>query len=232
MKTVYVKTLKVLRGWASNVGLLRWLERSSSRRMLWVRSLFAIYDSKDLTHLDLPWWTFAAISETEAFLNSRGNTARVYEYGAGASTVWLAKRAASVRSVEHDRPFAEDMAPLFKLYENIEVRVIEATAVSSRTQSKSNRKGYAEKAFDDYVSSIDDVDEIFDLIVIDGRARIYCLDKAISKLKPDGIILFDNSDRKEYRKAIEMSGLNELKLRGSAPALPFPSQTSLLTLRT
>ena len=46
-----------------------------------------------------PWWTYAATAWLRAALN---DTQRVFEFGSGGSTSWLAERVASVHSVEHD----------------------------------------------------------------------------------------------------------------------------------
>lgn len=232
MRTAYVNSVRFARKIAERSGLLARLERSESRNVRWVRSLFGIYDSADLVRLDMPWWTFAAIDAVEVLLSSRDGAARVYEFGAGASTVWLAKRCGSVYSVEHDAPFAQAMSGMFGAYPNISMVVVEPTAASPSSRARSNRKGYTESAFDQYVSSIDRVDGAFDLIVIDGRARVSCLGKSVDRLAPGGTILFDNSDRREYREAIDTCGLQERITRGLAPALPFPSQTSLLTWRS
>lgn len=232
MKAIYIGTVRAARKIADHCGLLARLERSNNRSVLWVRSLFGIYDSADLVRLDMPWWTFSAIDALEVFLSSRNGSARVYEFGAGASTIWLAKRSRSVDSVEHDAPFAQSMDSMFGAYPNITLRVVEPTAVAHSTKARSNRKGYTESSFDHYVSSIDQVEGTFDLIVIDGRARVSCLARSVSRLSPGGIILFDNSNRLEYREAINSCGLQERVTRGLAPALPFPSQTSILTLRT
>jgi hypothetical protein len=231
LKNTYVSVVRSARKVADRCGLLAALERSNHRFALWVRSLFGIYDSADLVRLDMPWWTFSAIDDVSIFLASRNHKARVYEFGAGASTVWLAKRSGSVDSVEHDAPFAQGMGDIFGAYPNIAVRVVEPVAASVSSKARSNRKGYTECSFDEYVSSIDRVDGTFDLIVIDGRARVSCLAKSLARLSPGGMILFDNSNRPEYRLAINSCGLQERVTRGLAPALPFPSQTSILTQR-
>src|SRR3546814_16693648 len=54
-----------------------------------------------MVRLDLPWWTLRAKRLVEHHLAARPE-ARVFEYGAGASTVFLARRARQVVSVEHD----------------------------------------------------------------------------------------------------------------------------------
>lgn len=228
MKTAYVKGVKVARRFADRSGLLTLLEKSNKRNALWFRSLFGIYDSADLVHLDLPWWTFSAIDAVENFLAELQGQARVYEFGSGASTAWLAKRCASVNTVEHDAPFAHAMSNIYASYNNVSLRVVEPTPATSTSKARSKRKGYTNNAFDDYVATIDQVEGTFNLIIIDGRARVACLEKSIGRLAPNGMILFDNSNRTEYRAAIESSGLHERIVRGLAPALPIPSQTSLL----
>ena len=82
----------------------------AGRRNFWVRhawSLFAYSDVKRMVMLDKPWWIYHAIDDVEDFLTERGGKARVFEYGAGASTVWLASRASKVYSVEHDGGFVD-----------------------------------------------------------------------------------------------------------------------------
>jgi len=211
-------------------GILGWLERRRSRHALWIRSQFSIYDSADLAKLDLPWWTFRAIDEVEGYLGSKGGRARVFEYGAGASTIWLAKRCAEVYTVEHDAQFAASMQSHFALHRNVRVAVVPDTAAAGLAdEARSRRTGFENRAFGDYVRAIDAVPGMFDLVVVDGRARNACFKRAMERLAPDGVILFDNSDRSEYRAALLSSGLHERIFRGAAPALPIPSQTSLLT---
>lgn len=43
---------------------------------------------------------------------------------------------------------------------------------------------------------------VFDLIDIDGRARVACLKYAIRYMASGGMTVFDNSGRNEYRRSI------------------------------
>ena len=229
-KHAYVVALRSARSIAESSDLLVTLERSPSRRRIWLRSLFSIYDSIDLITLDLPWWTFSAMDSVAAYLEDLQGKARVFEFGAGASTVWLARRAKHVISVEHDIAFAQQMQPVFDSFDNIHLEVAPPEPIGQLpSEALSRRPGYENLAFDRYVATISHQEiELFDLIIIDGRARNACLSEAIPRLKPGGLILFDNSNRSEYRERITSSGLREERLRGLTPALPFPSQTSLL----
>ncbi|MFC4726844.1 hypothetical protein [Coralloluteibacterium thermophilus] len=233
IKSLYIHSMRGAKRIAGRLGILQALERSDSRGARWTRSLFSIYDSRDLALLDLPWWTFDAIREVEQLLASFDNQARVFEYGAGASTLWLSKRCAEVISVEHDIGFADSMAPLFSSCPNVNVLTVpDVPATGATTEARSRRRGYEDRAFDAYVDAISSQEGMFDLIVIDGRARTACLARAAQRLSPRGLILFDNSERKEYRAAIDSSPFVERRLRGLAPALPLPSQTSLLEQRS
>ena len=70
----------------------------------------------------------------------------------------------------------------------------------------SAKPGHAGLDFSTYVAAIDGVDGAFDVIVIDGRAREACLQRAVTRLAPDGLIVFDNVDRQRYRDAIGTLG--------------------------
>jgi len=212
-------------------GLLERAETSRNRTTIWMRSLLSIYDSVDMTRLDVPWWTFPAIDRVEDFIDRRAGAVHAFEYGSGASTIWLSRRCRDVVSVEHDVAFAGEMASLFSRRPNVTLDIVPPEAPESATFLASRRRGYEGLSFDRYVGAIDRHEGMFDLIVVDGRARIHCLARAIERLAGDGIIVFDNSDRAEYRAAIAACGLAETVLRGLAPALPYRSQTSLLTGR-
>jgi len=192
----------------------------------WVRSLPGIYDMPALVELDVPWWTYGAIDAVESWLASRSG-ARVFEFGSGASTVWLAGRAGEVRSVEHDAGFAAQVGSFLTNVANVTLDVVPAEP-SQAPRAASGKVGFEDLDFSDYVAAIDQFSERFDLIVIDGRARVACLAAAARNLADDGLIVFDNSRRGRYRAAIESCGLPEKRFRGLAPTLPYPEQTSLL----
>jgi predicted O-methyltransferase YrrM len=216
----------------TRAGLLSDQPPSRDRRTRhWLYSLTRAYDSLAIAELDVPWWTYRAIDVVEAYLSGlAGNSrpVRVFEYGSGASTLWLAKRADEVHSVEHHREFGEHLRPELAPLANVDFRIVEP--VPSATPVVGSRKeGAAGLDFANYVASIDDVPGAFDLIVIDGRAREACLERAEHRLAPGGVIVFDNTRRRRYREAIQRSGLAERRLAGLTPTLPYPDQTSILS---
>jgi predicted O-methyltransferase YrrM len=196
----------------------------------WAYALTRVHDVSALAELDLPWWTYRAVDAVESWLAARPHPIRIFEYGSGASTLWLARRGDEVHSVEHDRRFAEFLRPLLAGAADVDLRVVEPTP-SEHPVVSSQKDGQAGLDFAGYVAAIGDVRGSFDLIVIDGRARADCLRAALPRLSTDGLIVFDNSRRRRYRAAIESCGLTEIRLRGLTPTLPYPEQTSLLTAR-
>lgn len=228
MKFAYIRLVRMvgapLRAW----GLLGLLERRAprSRTATWLASLFAIHDMEGLRRLDVPWWTFESADQVAALLREHP-AARVFEWGSGASTLWLAVRAGSVHSVEHHAGWAAMLAP--RLPANVHLRVVEAV-VSADPRVGSAKPGHAGLDFADYVAAIDDVPGAFDVVVIDGRAREACLARAVERLSPEGIIVFDNVDRRRYVEAIDAVGdrLAVTMTRGLTPALPYPTRTALL----
>lgn len=194
----------------------------------WAHSLTRVYDSLAIAELDVPWWTYRAIDAVEAWLAARERGVRVFEYGSGASTLWLARRAAEVHSVEHDRQFGDRIRPAIEGAGNVDFRIVEPVACAAPAVP-SAKEGYSGLDFSEYVAAIHEVGGDFDLIVIDGRAREACLEAAVHHLAADGLIVFDNSRRSRYRRAIDASGLSERRLRGLTPTLPYPDQTSLLS---
>lgn len=174
----------------------------------WAASLLAIHDVERMVALGLPWWNVAATREVEDFLKTRPG-ARVFEYGAGASSIWLAQRVGSIVSVEHHAEWHERLKGDIASFDNARLwhRTIDGGA---------------------YTSAIADADGPFDLIVIDGRQRADCLVQACAHLKPGGIILFDDSGRRRYRRAIEDCGLPETRHFGRSYCVPYPDYSSIL----
>ncbi|MEM9708599.1 MAG: class I SAM-dependent methyltransferase [Pseudomonadota bacterium] len=221
---------------AERSGFADWLIRRHDRGRVyhWASSLLAIHDIDRLMALDVPWWTYDAIAEVDVFLD--GRSARVFEYGSGASTIWSARRAGTVISVEHDTDWHGLVTQRIAAQDGlcpVDLRLIPATNGLESPPSEpiymSQKPGSHGLALESYASEIERADGPFDMIVIDGRVRQACLRHAIPCLAPDGLIVFDNSRRARYRAAISKSGLKSRRFSGLTPSLPYPDETTLLT---
>ncbi len=228
MKNIYIRCVRALGSALRVLGVVALLDRLAPRfrAATWARSLLGIHDIDQLAALGVPWWTFDSADRMEAFLRLRPG-ARVFEWGSGASTLWLAERAGSVHSVEHHAGWAADLTP--RLPANVTLEVVEP-AESARPAVGSRKPGHEGLDFSAYVDAIDHTTGAFDVIVIDGRAREACLAKAVNRLAPGGVIVFDNVDRQRYRDAIDALGprVEVTMTRGLTPALPYPTRTALL----
>ncbi len=234
LKNGYISTMRGLHALSRGTGLTRFLDarRDHSRVAHWARSLGAIHDLEGLVELDVPWWTYRAIDAVAEFLVARPG-ARVFEYGSGASTIWLARRAEQVTSVEHHIDWHTRMATELAARNDlcpVDLRLVppDTTPATDRLYL-SDKAGEKGQSFATYACAIEGAPGApYDLIVIDGRARNACLAHAVAHLAPGGMIVFDNSARARYAHAIKNSDFTAQPLRGLTPALPYPDQTTLL----
>lgn len=229
VRGAYVSGVKTLRKAAEKTGLLAKLENSSSPKARHVRTLFSIFDAGDMVRMDMAWWSYPAMRRVDEFLSGRPD-ARIFEYGAGASTLWLAKRAAQVDSVEHDTRWAESVREMLTGSPgNVKLHVVPPIAATADTVVRSGRVGHTDLDFADYVSAIDEVGGPFDLIVVDGRARVDAFRRSLDHLAEGGVVVFDNIRRKRYWDVISaMPGLRIELLKGGTPTLPYPTTTGLI----
>lgn len=168
----------------------------------------------------VPWIPFIA----RAWLSSHLNPSmRVFEYGSGGSTVFLARRVKEVISVEHDpRWHAKVRAVLVEeQLTNCELLLQEpARQLPDDPLHVSVRPEYANMSFETYVRKIDRYpDESFDLVLVDGHARTACLLHAVPKVRVGGYLVLDNSS--EYRETTGIFGrYPRTELRGFGPYWP------------
>lgn len=228
VKGAYVAGVRAARTAAGRAGLLEKMAQSPSPRVRHLRTLFAIHNVDDLVEMDLAWWSYPAMTRVGEFLGTRTD-ARIFEYGAGASTVWLAKRAAEVNSVEHDTEFVGYVDKLVASLENVTLHAVAPGQATAATTVRSQRHGHEHLDFGDYVDTIDKVGGPFDLVVVDGRARVDAFRKALDHLAPGGVVVFDNVKRKRYWDVVSaMPGLRVELFKGGTPALPYPTTTGLI----
>lgn len=116
-----------------------------------------------------PWISYDAQEVLAHFLKP---SSRVVEFGSGMSTLWYARRAAHIISIEDNRSWFESIRDQLSKQGNVDYRFVE-----SRT---------------DYVGCVPA--ETFDLIMIDGSWRDECARFAVNHLAAEGMIYLDNSD--------------------------------------
>lgn len=145
-----------------------------------------VINGKSPLDLEIPWFAYAAIDFLDGFLRP---SMKVCEYGSGGSTLFFARRCASVFSIE-DNP---------KWYELVQKRLEEKKCRNAQLRlcpfDFKNPAGFENS---DYFNAI--ADEKFDVIVVDGseewvQVRPACFRKAEERINPGGIIVVDDSWR-------------------------------------
>lgn len=172
----------------------------------WIRSHIE-GQSVNLAGNPIPWITYPAID----FLTERLSGLKdVFEYGSGNGTYWWATRSERVRSIEHDIEWYNKIKN--SLPQNVELYY----------ESLNNSSSYEEKILTD--------ERCYDAIIVDGRHRNACMIHSLRRIKPNGIIILDNSDRPAYKEGIEYlltSGFRKIEFSGFCPIVNFKSQTTI-----
>jgi len=161
-----------------------------------------------------PWYTFPAISFLKDILEP---SAKVLEYGSGFSTLYYKNKVQSLITIEHNKEWADKL-----LVENdkLDIHVIPENSpvhpeaeqifehfkqnfpqVHSGDPRHDMMHGLCNDEFGGYASRIFQAHHNFyDMVVIDGMARALCTVMAVEsgRLKDDGLIILDNSDRWQY----------------------------------
>lgn len=228
LKAGYVRCIRGVKSVLETTGILDKLNEKSkeNRTFHYWRSLLAIYDVPDMVKLDVPWWTYRAIDFLEEKWKTFQAPISVFEWGSGASTLWLAKRADEIISVEHDPKWHAILQPFLQENSNVTLLLKEPDELLLDEKYASRKIRGAN--FKNYVTAIQDYGKKFDVIVIDGRARSACLEISVNFLKDNGCIVLDNSDRQEYQQAIARSKLRIQRFSGKIPSSPFSGETAIL----
>lgn len=150
----------------------------------------------------LPWYTYACTLFLEERLR---RDFRVFEFGAGNSTLWYAAHAGEVISVEPNAQWAAEVG----------------AGGAARVIHRERR--------DDYVAEIQ-AHGTFHLVAVDGPERPACARAALGALTEDGVLVWDDSEREECRAMVaelEAAGFRELPFGGMRPIVPRFSRTSI-----
>ncbi len=126
-----------------------------------------------------PWITEDAVAFLDN-LTQQNKNLRILEFGAGASTIWFAKRTPYLVSIEHNEKWH---TMLTKIIQNDK----RCFAIDLRLENR---------PYDNICNKFPD--EYFDLILVDGRDRVRCVNASLRILKPGGILMLDDAQRSWY----------------------------------
>lgn len=152
-----------------------------------------------------PWITFASIDYLKDYIRPGY---KVFEFGAGGSTLFFLSHNAEVFSTEHDAQWIHLLKEVRKqklpeskwegnliLPEYIGTPASPSDPLSWGTEDET----YLLYRFEEYAKSINVFpDEHFDIVLVDGRSRPSCIMQSLSKVKSGGLLIVDNADREYY----------------------------------
>lgn len=159
-----------------------------------------------------PWLVESVILFLELFLNENRNC-RILETGMGASTIWFEKRCRFIVSIEHDKDWYHKLFPKITGSSTVNARGAEKGMVIPTPYANLH---LCERPYNIIIEK--EENESFDVILIDGRDRVKCIQSSIPKLKSGGWLIVDNSERPYYQKGMDlMKDWNRIDCKQNRP---------------
>jgi hypothetical protein len=156
---------------------------------------------------EVPWIAMPAVR----FLEARIKGLRVFEFGGGMSTVWYAKRALSVKTVENNRAWFGILRKKTVGRTNVDLVLIENE--------------------EDYCKSLSLETSKYDVVVIDGSHRRKCLQNNQVALQDAKYVIVDNTDADlELSKMVDLlfSDRTILTFVGYPPGVFHPTECKIV----
>ena len=162
----------------------------------------------------IPWYTYPAIEYLSQFDYT---DKQILEFGCGYSSLFWAKRAKKVTSIEDNLNWFDKWKKEFN-EPNLDIRWRDEGEI------------YERAAFEDEIK--------YDVIIVDGKRRFQCAEVAVKALNKGGMIILDDSDRintsQEYVKAVEIlkaANLLQVDFYGFCPMNNYTKTTSVFFSR-
>jgi hypothetical protein len=158
----------------------------------------------DINKQPIPWLTYSFMD----FLFPRLTKEMVIgEYGAGSSSLYFASKVKAVYSIESDAVWYEK--------------------IISNNVSNLNIKLASEET---YPIGFLNFAEPLDIVLIDGMQRVECAKKCLQFLKPDGVVIIDDTEQKEHSEGVTFllkSGYKKIDFSGISPGLFYKKSTTI-----
>lgn len=178
-------------------GLVAWLRRAA-RAVLYLPTFCRM--ALDPCY---PWINAGAVRFLQARLTKR---MAGFEWGGGRSTAFVARRVLTLVTVEHNAKWRRRTAALLaaQAIGNVSCRFVPPGDDPGRPQARPDiwrRLGHVHRQ-PQYAAYADAIleypEDSFDFVLIDGRARVECAYNALSRVRPGGFLLLDNSEWEKY----------------------------------
>ena len=137
-----------------------------------------------------PWINYSTIQFMHHIVSK---DTKVLEFGTGGSSLFFLERKTNLISIEHEAKWINEVQ---KRASQKQLMIWSHHLISS---NKTNSRVPLPEDYLYPLKSI--VDSSIDLVVVDGRHRVESIKRSMTKVKPGGCLILDNSDRPEYAEA-------------------------------
>ena len=132
------------------------------------------------------------------------------EFGSGSSTLFFAARISKLYSVEHNKEWHELIQEKLKTSNltNVDYRFVlqndKADFKNDTFELEDAGNFEVRRDYVNYFRALNDIkDHSLDFAIVDGRARTECCHEILPKIKKNGILILDNSERDRYNPVFE-----------------------------
>lgn len=176
-------------------------EQFLQNKIGWKKSFLDNF-SQDKNGDAVPWMTYPAIEFLQKTITKNH---QIFEFGCGASTLFFARQAKKIFSLETNEIWLKIVQNFLQNHglENAEIYLM--------------TNGLTNSAYENFAKNLQ---QKFDLIVIDSLKRFDCAKNVIEALKPEGMVILDDSERENYAKIFKFFADANFKQRnffGIAP---------------
>ncbi len=168
------------------------LEQFKKNKIGWKKSFLDGF-SQDDNGSPLPWMTYSFIEFIE---NKLDKNQQIFEYGSGSSTLFFAKKVKKVVALESNPRWFAIVQNMLLQHDIKNVELVLMTDALENPLYENFAKNHSEK---------------FDFIFVDSLKRFNCSLNSISALKPEGALVLDDSERKNYQKIFNFFAENNFQ---------------------
>lgn len=130
---------------------------------------------------------------------------KMLEVGGGDSTIFFSKLVSHLTTVEHNKNFGLQLIETIKgfSFTNVKIHIVEPNY-----PQKHNFQPAQPNQFDNYVNFLNQIEDTFDCILIDGRDRVRSTQSVLKSLKVGGFLfIHDFWNRPKYHSVLQIPQL-------------------------
>lgn len=112
------------------------------------------------------------------------------EWGSGRSTIWFSKRVEQITSIEHNPAWFETGKKSIEDSHRQNIHLMLFPIKTEELQEENYEKN--KPSYVDEINSFQN--NSLDFVIVDGIYRSACINRAVDKIRPGGILILDNAN--------------------------------------